>query len=133
MEIKKQLSIFMENQPGNLAKFCSMLEDEKIDILGMTVTDAADHAVIRVVLDKVEKATHVFGNHGMVVIESDVLQIELATRPGELKKVAQIFSQEGINIDYIYGSETKKNGGATLFIKVGDTKRAFELLKRDLS
>ena len=46
---------------------------------------------------------------------------------------AQIFTQENINIDYIYGSESEENGKASLFLKVSDPQKAFDVLKKYLS
>ncbi|MDH4128294.1 MAG: ACT domain-containing protein [Spirochaetota bacterium] len=130
MEIKKQLSVFMENKPGNLAKFCTILQDANIDLLGISVTDAVDHAVIRVVVNEHEKCFHLLGDMGIVVIESDILLLELAHKPGELKKISQILSQESINIDYIYGSGIQNNGKAILFLKVSNAQKAFEMIKK---
>lgn len=132
MEIKKQLSIFMENQPGNLAKFCSILDEAKIDIQAISVTDAVDHAVIRIVASDANQCSHVLGDHGIVVIESEVLSMDIQDRPGELKKIAQILSQEKINIDYIYGSEGAGVEKAKLFFKVSDPQRALEMIKKNL-
>ncbi|GMT50096.1 MAG: amino acid-binding protein [bacterium] len=133
MEIKKQLSVFMENKAGNLAKFSALLEESGIAILGISVTDAVDHAVIRLVVDDPSKCTHILGDNGIVVIESDVLQVEVTSQPGELKRIAQILSQESINIDYIYGSESQGSGHSTLIFKVSDPKKGLEMMKKHLS
>ena len=130
MKIKTQLSIFMENKPGNLAKFCNILEEAGIDIQGISVTDAVDHSVIRIIVDDPKKCSHLLGEQGTVVIESSLIQVELLRRPGELKKIAQIFSQESLNIDYIYGSESETNGEGKLFLKVPDTQKAIDMLKK---
>ncbi len=133
MEIKKQLSVFMENKAGNLAKFSALLEEAHITILGISVTDAVDHAVIRLVVDDPAKCTHILGDNGIVVIESDVLQVEVTSQPGELKRIAQILSQESINIDYIYGSESQGSGNSNLIFKVSDPKKGLEMMKKHLS
>ncbi len=122
----------MENKPGNLSQFCTILEEGNIDILAISVTDAVDHAVIRLVVNDTGKCVHILGERSIVVIESDIIEIELTHKPGELKKVAQIFSQEMINIDYIYGSECHSNGKASLYLKVSDPKKALEMIKKYL-
>ncbi|MDH5681677.1 MAG: amino acid-binding protein [Spirochaetota bacterium] len=132
MEIKTQLSLFMENKPGNLAKFLSILEDAELDIVGMSVLDAAEHAVIRLITSDHKKCVHLLGDHGIVVVECDVLQVNVSHQPGELKKVAQILSQESINIDYLYGSQSANNHKAALFLKVSDAKLALDSLKKHL-
>jgi hypothetical protein len=47
MEIVKQLSVFLANKPGMLARVCDMLADEKINISALTISDTAEHAVVR--------------------------------------------------------------------------------------
>ncbi len=118
----------MENKPGNLSKFCGILEDGNIDIIGISVTDAVDHSVIRVVVSDSEKCSHLLGNHGMVVIESEVIELKLKHHPGELRKIAHILSKESINIDYIYGSGVGNNANALLFLKVSEPFVAKDLL-----
>ncbi len=130
MKITKQISVFMENLPGNLAKFCAILEENEINIIGISITDAVDHSVVRMVVDDHAKCSHVLGEHSMVVIESEVLQLDLQHRPGELKKIAEILSKEEVNIDYIYGSAPNSSAKAILFLKGSDLKKANEMISK---
>ncbi len=127
MQITKQLSIFMENQPGNLAKICILLKEKQINISGFSVLDAVDHAVVRLVTTDPAKAIHLLGESGILAIEGDILDIEIKNEPGELARIAEQFSKHKINIDYAYASSDGEK--ARIFMKVTDPNKAIEILK----
>ena len=86
--IEKQLSIFLENKPGVLAEVCKTLQAHDINIRGISVSDTVDHAVVRMIVSDPHAAIHILGEHGTLVVETDVLAIELSDSPGELAKLA---------------------------------------------
>ena len=124
--VEKQLSIFLENKPGVLGEVCKALGAHDINIHGMSISDTVDHAVVRLVVDDPRKAIHVLGEHGALVVESDVLAVNLADKPGALAKLASKFARGKINIEYAYG--TSGGGQATVYVRVSDMKKAVQLL-----
>lgn len=127
MPIMKQLSIFLENKPGVLGTFCEELAANEINILGLSVSDTVDHAVVRVLCDNSKKACTVLGDAGMLVVETDVLVVDLPDKPGILAQVAKKLAKAKINIEYAYG--TAEASGGKLVLRVSDAKKALTLLK----
>ncbi|MFQ5457491.1 MAG: ACT domain-containing protein [Myxococcota bacterium] len=130
MKLTTQLSIFLRNKPGVLASICEGLGKAKINIHGMSVADAIDHAVLRLVLDKPRAAAHLLGEAGMLAIESDVIQLSLPNKPGTLAKMARKLARAKVNIDYAYAAGAAGVTRSTVFLKVSDTKKAMRALKR---
>jgi len=130
MEILKQLSILAANQPGILANICGSLSDEKINIIGISVVDHVDHALIRLVVDKPTRAVHLLGEAGLPIIEGDVLRINISEGPGALEKIANALGEDGLNIDYVYATEPKSGKITNLIIKTSDNERAEKILKK---
>ncbi len=124
--IEKQISIFLENKPGVMANVCKALGAYDINIRGISVSDTVDHAVVRLIVDNPRKAVHVLGEHGALVVETDVLAVKLDDKPGALAKLASKFARGKINIEYAYG--TSDDTDATVFIRVSDVKKAAQLL-----
>jgi len=124
--IARQLSVFLENKPGVLAAVCKTLGDHDINIRGVSVSDTVDHAVVRLIVSDPHKAIHVLGDHGALVVETDVLVVKLADQPGALGQLAAKFALAKINIEYAYGSSDDTQ--ATVFMRVSDTKKALEIL-----
>jgi hypothetical protein len=124
--IEKQLSLFLVNKPGVLADVCKTLGDHDINIRGMSISDTVDHAVVRLIVSDPHKATHVLGEHGVLVVETDVLVLEVSDQPGALAQVARRFAREKINIEYAYG--TSDGTTAKIFLRVSDVRKAKKLL-----
>jgi hypothetical protein len=119
--IRKQLSIFVENEPGVLARVTRALADGGVNLHAMSVSDNADDAVLRIVVDDDRKAIDLLEQHsGALVVSRDVVEVALPDKPGALASVAALLAKRGINISYAYGSG---GGGSTahLYLRVGST------------
>ena len=114
----KQLCIFLQNQPGVLAKLCKALSGERINLKAISVSDSLDHAVVRLVVDKPLAARRLFEDHNLLVIENDLLALHLPDRPGTLGQVAARLAKAKLNICYLYGSAPDGDGMGTLYLRV---------------
>ncbi len=127
MQRVKQLSVFLKNRPGTLADICEQLSAQGVNILGFSVSDTVDHAVIRMVVDEPRKACHFLGDAGLLVVENEIIQVELKNEPGELARFSKRLAQENVNIEYAYGGLSRDAGVGVLFVRVSDVGRALEL------
>lgn len=66
--------------------------------------DSSEFALIRILVNQTDKAIDLLSQNEYVFDIMPVIAIELENRPGELAKIAGKFGQEGININYVYGS-----------------------------
>ena len=68
----KQISVFLENKPGKLAEFTDVLSDNKIDMRALSLAEAADFGIARVIVDDVYNASTVLkdAGYGDLVIET---------------------------------------------------------------
>jgi hypothetical protein len=129
-EIVTQLAIFAKNIPGALHELLRSLSDADINIHGIMVNDAVDHAVVRMVVDAPTKAIHILGDRGILVVESDIVSHEMPNLPGELMKLAGSLSRAKINISYIYGSASPDGGAPRIFFQTSNNKKVLGLLKQ---
>lgn len=114
----RQLSVFLRNEPGVLARLCRELAKARISLRGISVSDSVDHAVVRLVVDRPQEARRLFEEHNLLVIESDLTGVRLADRPGELGRVAAALARAGLNISYLYGSAPDDDGSAMVYLRV---------------
>lgn len=128
METARQLSIFLENKPGTLAKVCDELAAQQINIFALTISDTTDHSVIRMVVSDPTKALHLLGEHGVLVVENNVLVLENSNRPGTLAKMAHALAKAKINIEYAYLANSRETENGMTVIRVSDTKKALKVL-----
>jgi hypothetical protein len=130
MEIAKQLSVFLANKPGTLAKVCEELAQAKVNIFALTISDTADHSVVRMVVSDHEKALQIFEERGVLAVESKVLLIENDNKPGSLAHISKVLAKAKINIEYAYLATSPGAKKGLLVMRVDDTKRALKVLQQ---
>ena len=63
----RQLSVFVENQPGSIMRVTSALTEAQINIRAISSFDAPEFAILRLVVDKPEEAKDALTTKGFVV------------------------------------------------------------------
>ena len=66
--------------------------------------DSAEFALIRMLVDQTDKAIDLLSKNDYLFDIMPVMALELENRPGSLAAVANKFGEEGININYVYGT-----------------------------
>jgi hypothetical protein len=130
MEIAKQLSVFLANKPGTLARVCDELAEAKINIYALTISDTKDHSVVRMVVSDPRKALAIFEEHGTLAITTDVLMVENSNKPGSLAKIAECLAKAKVNIDYAYLATSPGAQRGLLILRADNTKKALKVLKK---
>lgn len=130
MAIQKQLSVFLENRPGLLARACSILSENNVNIVAMAVHDTMDNAVVRVLVDQPTKALLLLEQEEFYVLEQDVVVLDIENESGTLTRIAQVLAQADINIGYAYCTATKNQECGSIVIKCENPERADEILSR---
>jgi hypothetical protein len=130
MRVETQLSAFLENKAGVLARLAADLARHGVSIRALTVANLADHAVVRLVVSEPRKALHLLGERGVLAVTSEVLAIEMPDEAGALARTASRLARAGVNIDYGYGSCPTGEGGAIAYFHVSDLRKARAALGR---
>jgi hypothetical protein len=130
MRVETQLSAFIENKAGTLAALAGDLAEHDVSIRAVTIATLADHAVVRLVVSDPNRAVHLLGERGVLVVTSRVLAIELHDEAGALAAVARQLGRAGVNIDYAYGSCSADGGTCVTYVHVSDLTKARVALAR---
>jgi hypothetical protein len=125
-----QLSLFLENRPGQLRFPCKVLGDAGIDILTMSLADTAQFGILRLVVQDWRRAKEVLEAAGVVVNVTEVLAVDVPDRPGGLASVLEAFEKAGVGVEYMYAwGERERGRHATLLFRLEDPDRAAKLLE----
>ena len=101
MEIK-QISIFVENKPGRLAKITSLLAENSVDIRALSIADTTDYGILRLIVSDPEKAEKVLKEAKMTVSITHVLGIGIPDVPGGFSVAIKTLADAGISVEYAY-------------------------------
>lgn len=121
-----QVSVFLENKPGTLKNFTSVLAKHKINIRALSLADTNDFGIVRMLVDDVYEATNVLNEENFVAKFTPVLIYKISDETGSLDKLLKNFSDAEINIEYMYAFAGKKD--AYMIFRVNDTKKAESIL-----
>ncbi len=127
----KQVSVFVENEPGRLEAILEVLEGAKISIRALSVSDTAEFGIVRMILDKPEEGLQALRQAEFTTRVDWMLSAQIPDVPGGLlNSVAKPMAKAGINIKYFYAyighaGEDK----AMVVLKTNDIEKAEEILK----
>ena len=137
----KQFSVFAENRLGRLYDLTALLKTNEVHVMGITVLDTTDSAIVRFIVDDPEKARELMINNDFPYVECDVLAVEINDESQLTGVLAALFEAE-INIHYVYSFFKRPEGRCALAINAEDDdvaaqalgKRGFRVLtQRDIS
>jgi hypothetical protein len=124
-----QFSVFTANKPGVLAEVCRTMAREKINITGMSMMDAAESGVLRLITDKPDSARVALQRMNIPMTETDVLAITLPNRVGAVADLCERLSNAHVHIAYMYATTGGRGANATVVFKVGDVKKAVRAIE----
>ena len=126
-----QISVFLENRQGRLFEVCSLLGSNEINIRALTIAETESFGVLRIVVDKPDMAVKLLHENGFVANFTDVVAVEVSDKPGGLAAVLQVFADNDVNIEYMYGFVEKFSDKALLVFRFEDTERAGNILAQN--
>ena len=128
--LTKQISVFIENKPGRLARVTGILRDAEVNIRAISMGDAPDFGIFRLVVNDTARALRALRENGFLAEVSDVVAVELADRPGALAEVLQALADRDVNVEYMYASLAEVPGKAVVFLRFEDAHRALNVLAK---
>ncbi|NCO59071.1 MAG: amino acid-binding protein [Deltaproteobacteria bacterium CG_4_8_14_3_um_filter_51_11] len=82
---------------------------------GSMQKDSAEFALIRLLVERTDKAIDILSKEGYLFDIMPVIALEIENKPGTLAEITGKFGEEGLNINYVYGSALPK-GNKSLFV-----------------
>ena len=125
----KQLSVFVENQPGSMMNVTSALVDAHINIRAISTFDTPEFGIMRLVVDKPKEAKEYLTKEGFVVRITEVIGAELKDEKGNLIQMLTILAEGKINVNYIYSFVIRAGKAPVMVFHTDDFERAEEVLK----
>jgi hypothetical protein len=126
----KQLSLFLENQPGALSRPVRLLAKAKFSILTLSIAEGNQFGILRLILRDWEKAKRLLEKNGFVVRVTDMVAVEVADQPGGLSKILDLVEKAGINVEFMYAFTEKRENKAVLVFRFDDPDNAIKILQR---
>jgi hypothetical protein len=119
----KDLTVVLQDRPGELARLGEAAGSAGVNIQGMCAFTGEGRGIIHVLVDdpKASAARRALEDAGMgVADEREVLVVDMEDRPGTLGELARTLGEANVNIELVYTTF----GGIKLVIATDDLESA---------
>lgn len=127
----KQVSIFLENQPGRIYDVIKLLGKNNIDIKALSIADTDQFGIARLILNKPNTAVNILKENNFIVKINDVIAITVSNEPGGLIDALSLLYDNNIGIEYMYAFVGDSDINASVILKVDKMEDAFKLFDKN--
>jgi len=128
MPITKEFTVLLEDRPGMLGKVCQALADHEVNILALQSFPTRGKFVIRFIVDNPQTAKTVLNDERLTYAETEIVQIKILHRPGEIARLASRLGKANININYAYCGLEPGTNAPLVFFGVAEVGEATSIL-----
>ena len=125
----KQISVFVENKPGQLGKITKILREEKIDIRAFSIADTVEFGILRLIVSTPEKASEALRKAGFTAQLTDVLVAVMKDKIGAFDEIVSYLSAENVDVQYVYSFIGELAATGRVAIRTDKMEKAYEILK----
>lgn len=129
VEVLKQLSIFLPNRPGSLARLAKLFSDKGVNMVGIASEVRDDSGMVRIAVAGDSDVSGILTAAGFASVETTLISVQVDDKPGELFRVAQALADGKVNITTVYGTSV---GGHTsrILINAENAEKARAALEK---
>ena len=124
INVVKQYSVFLINEPGALKNFAELFVRENVDVIAIS----QDAAVVRLTVKYDQEISHALTKAGFTSVKTDAICIDTPNRVGLLRDIGAVLSSHGINITTIYGTASTGPNSRWIVV-VNDITKALNALE----
>ena len=125
----RQFSVFLPNRVGQFGELLGTLAEAGVEVLGVSIVDSSDWAVVRAVFSDPDKARDALNRHGMAFTECDALGVVLADA-ASLQKVCTALLAAELNVKFAFPLLVQREGQPVMVLHVDDEVLAVRVLAR---
>ena len=125
----KQISVFLENTKGSLARLTRLLSKNNIDLIAMSIADTEQYGIMRCIVNDTEKGARLMKEAGYVARLTDVLAVSVPDRPGGLSEVLTLLNAADVSVESLYSFVRNHGNNALIIFRLNDNERGARVLQ----
>ena len=123
-----QLSLFLNNQPGQLVDAVSAISDLGANLRAMSIAEANDFGILRTIVSDPEKVYSQLKER-FLIARNHVVAARMDDRSGALREILDVLNHANVNIEYMYAFTGSGPEEAYVVFRVNDTLAAEQMLQ----
>lgn len=128
------MSVYLDNRPGSLSEAMNQLDKNKIEIFALSIADAGEFGLVRMITENPKKATKVLEQNDFNLAKSkkntQVTAIFISEK-NKISKITKILASMNLNIEYAYSSAVHIDGKIALILRINEIEKAEWLLSNN--
>lgn len=128
MDTIKQISVFVENQPGKLAELTRLIADAGIDLRTLSLADTRDFGILRIIVNKPDETEKLLTENNWTYKTAPVIGVKVPDRPGGVAEVLEAINDAKVNVEYMYAFVNRIPGRADTVFRVDDIETTLKAL-----
>ena len=125
----RQISVFVENQPGSMMNVTSVLTEAHVNIRAISTFDTPEFGIMRLIVDNPVRAKETLTEKGFVTRVSEVIGAELKDEKGNLNQMLAILADGKINVNYIYSFVIREGKAPVMVFSTDNYEKAEKVLR----
>lgn len=125
----KAIRVQLRNRPGELAHAARLLANANVNIEGVECEILGTSAFARIYTTDIDRAEQALRQAGYVLLTTEILEVVLDNKPGELARACEALSSAGVNMESCFGSAKHTDHQIRLFMRVESPERAAKVLQ----
>ena len=125
----RQISVFVENQPGSMMNVTSVLTEAHVNIRAISTFDTPEFGIMRLIVDNPVRAKEALTEKGFVTRVSEVIGAELKDEKGNLNQMLAILADGKINVNYIYSFVIREGKAPVMVFSTDNYEKAEKVLR----
>lgn len=123
-----QISVFLENKTGQLARVCKALASAEVSLQALSLAESQEFGIVRLIVSDSARAESILRNENFLVKSTSVVAVTVPDRPGGMSDVATLLSERGCDIEYSYAFSFGESTRAVLVFRFKDAAKATAVL-----
>ena len=120
----RQISVFVDNKPNQLAGVMKLIKDTRINVRALSLADTKDFGILRMIVNDTDKAVETLKSASYAVTVTEIVAISIPDSPGQLSRVLDILGSRNVNLEYLYAFLGKSDRAVSFVIRVDDNDNA---------
>ena len=122
-----QLSMFLNNQPGQLVEAVGAISGLGANIRAMSIAEANDFGILRTIVSNPDQVYHALEGK-FLIARNQVVAARMDDRSGALHAILSVLNEANVNIEYMYAFTGAGPEEAYVVFRVNDTESAEQML-----
>ena len=126
----KQISIFLENNPGTLRELTDLIGKGGIDLMALSIADTQNFGIVRVIVadNQVDPALKILRDNGYTCRVNNVICAVVEDRPLGLHDLLVTIHEIGVSVEYLYSFLRATGDKALIILRLSEQDESVKKL-----